>query len=202
MHLKWYQKLHGMWHEIGQVSSFRATARPIYAKTWLKHTERGTQHRNNGRPSPVCDPFRPNRKYSLFRVSIIFSYSLVIHEGSLLQFPCRTWTGAPEDHLFFISLTTVPPRTSAIQQQSCSSQEIQPPTWPRIASLHLAGTLRLTSLPHGSALHLQITCKLLLCVRLGMSRDRHCGHDAAETQPGACTAVRVRKYHSVRKKIH
>ena len=25
------------------------------------------------------------------------------------------------------------------------------------------------------------TCKLLLCVRLGMSRDRRCGHHAAET---------------------
>ena len=45
--------------------------------------------------------------------------------------------------------TTVPPRTSAIQQQSCSSQEIQ-----RIASLHLAETLRPTALPHESALHL------------------------------------------------
>ena len=42
-----------------------------------------------------------------------------------------------------------PPRTSAIQQQSCSSQEIQ-----RIASLHLAETLRPTALPQGRALHL------------------------------------------------
>ena len=44
---------------------FRATARPIHAKTELKHTERGTQHCNNGRPTPVCDPYRPNRKDSL-----------------------------------------------------------------------------------------------------------------------------------------
>ena len=46
--------------------------------------------------------------------------------------------------------TAVPRRTSAfIQQQSCSSQEIQ-----RIASLDLAETLRPTALPHDSALHL------------------------------------------------
>ena len=73
-------------------SLFRATERPIHAKTELKHTERRTQHCNNGRPTPVCDPYRPNRK--------IQPYSLVIHEGSPPQFPCRTWTGAPEDHLF------------------------------------------------------------------------------------------------------
>ena len=33
--------------EIGQDSLFRATARPIHAKTELKHTERGTQHFSN-----------------------------------------------------------------------------------------------------------------------------------------------------------
>ena len=39
-----------------------------------------------------------------------------------------------------------------------------------------------------------------LCVRLGMSRDRRCGHLAAETTPHrSCTAVRVPKYHSSRK---
>ena len=87
-------------------SLFRATERPIHAKTELKHTERRTQHCNNGRPTPVCDPYRPNRK--------IQPYSLVIHEGSPPQFPCRTWTGAPEDHLFFIiSPTTAHPRTSS-----------------------------------------------------------------------------------------
>ena len=37
------------------------------------------------------------------------------------------------------------------------------------------------SAAHGSALHLYITCELLLCVRLGMSRDRRCGHHAAGT---------------------
>ena len=63
----------------------------------------------------------------------------------------------------------------------CSSQEIQPSMWLRIASLNLAEPLRPTALPHGSALHLSITCKLLLCVRLGMNRDRRCGHNAAET---------------------
>ena len=36
----------------------------------------------------------------------------------------------------------------------------------RIASLHLVETLRPTALPHDSALHLYITCKLLLSVRL------------------------------------
>ena len=41
----------------------------------------------------------------------------------------------------------------------------------RIASLHLAETLRPTALPHDSALHLYITCKLLLSVRLGISGD-------------------------------
>ena len=82
----------------GQPSLFRATAKPIHAKTELKHTERGTQHCNNGRPTTVCDPYRPNRKDSL--VSVSNSYSLVIHEGSPPQFPCKTSTGgAPEDHL-------------------------------------------------------------------------------------------------------
>ena len=84
----------------GQASLFRATAKPIHAKTEPKHTERGTQHCNNGRPTPVCDPYRPNRKDSL--VSVSNSCSLVIHEGSSPQFPCRTSTGgAPEDHFFF-----------------------------------------------------------------------------------------------------
>ena len=38
--------------------------------------------------------------------------------------------------------------------------------------------------------------KVLLCVRLGMSRDRRCGNHAAETPLRAYTAIRVRKYHS------
>ena len=41
-----------------------------------------------------------------------------------------------------------------VHQQSCSSQEIQPSAWLRIALLHLAETLRPTALPHDSALHL------------------------------------------------
>ena len=48
-------------------------AKPIHAKTELKHTEKGTQHNNNGRPTPVCDPYRPKRKDSL--VSVCDSYS-------------------------------------------------------------------------------------------------------------------------------
>ena len=75
----------------GQASLFCATAKPIHAKTELKHTEGGTHHCNNGRRTPVCDPYRPNRKDSL--VSVSNSYSLVIHEGSPPQFPCRTSTG-------------------------------------------------------------------------------------------------------------
>ena len=45
--------------------------------------------------------------------------------------------------------TAVPRRKSAIQQQSCTSQETQ-----RTPSLHLAETLRPTALPDDSALHL------------------------------------------------
>ena len=74
---------------------------------------------------------------------------------------------------------------------------MQPSTWLRISSLHLAETLRPTALPHGSAfraLHLYITSTLLLCVRFLLSRD-HCYEIyAAETQLQACTAVRVRNY--------
>ena len=69
----------------------------------------------------------------------------------------------------------------------CRTQETRP------------GALRTTALPHGSALHLQITCKLLLCVGLGMNRDRCCGLHAAEAPPYVCTAVRAPKGHPVRK---
>ena len=85
----------------GLLVSCYSTERPIHAKTELKQTERGTQHCKNGRPTPVCDPYRPSRKYSLVPVSNNYNYSLVIHEGSPPQFPCRTRTGAPEDHFFF-----------------------------------------------------------------------------------------------------
>ena len=71
-----------------------------------------------------------------------------------------------------------PPRELQLQQyhhvrrlySSRAAVQIQ-----RIASLHLAETLRPTALPRDGALHLYITCKLLLCVRLGISRDRRCG---------------------------
>ena len=62
----------------GQAYLFRATAKPIHTKTELKHTERGTQHCNNGRPTPVCDPYRPNRKYSLVSVSNCYSSSMKV----------------------------------------------------------------------------------------------------------------------------
>ena len=68
----------------------------------------------------------------------------------------------------------------------CRTQETRP------------GTLRSRALPHGSALHLQITCRLLLCVGLGMSRDRCCGHHAAETPLYDWSAVRVPNDHSLR----
>ena len=62
-----------------------------------------------------------------------------INTQTILQFPDKLiGKRAPT--------TVEPPRTSAIQQQSCSSHEIQ-----RIASLHLAETLRPTALPHDSA---------------------------------------------------
>ena len=114
------------------------------------------------------------RRRPHFRLVLLYGYEIKdffhghINTQTILKFPDKLiGRRAP---------TTVPARTSAIQQQSCSSQEIQ-----RIASLHLAETLRPTALPHGSVLHLYITSKLLLCVRLGMSRDRRCGHHAAET---------------------
>ena len=56
----------------GQASLFRATAKPIHAMTELK--QRGIQHCNNGRPSPVCDPYLPNREDSL---------ALVTHSSSM-----------------------------------------------------------------------------------------------------------------------
>ena len=49
----------------------------------------------------------------------------------------KSETGPKQLHTFFV----------AVQQQSCSSQETQPSTWLRIASLHLAETLRPTALP-------------------------------------------------------
>ena len=56
----------------------------------------------------------------------------------------------------------------------------------RIASLHVAETLRPTALPHDSALHLEITCKLLLSVRLGTSGDRRGGHHLGRRHSVLC----------------
>ena len=142
------------WYVLPYRTCLLVATRPINAKTQLKHTERETQHCNIVRPTTVCDPYQSSRKCSLVPVSTSYinSYSILFHEGSPPQFTCRSGTGAPEDNLFFISPTTLPPRTSAIQQQSCGSQEIQLSTWLRIASLHLAEPLRPTALPHGSVL--------------------------------------------------
>ena len=60
----------------------------------------------------------------------------------MLEFPNKLVAGS--DFAFCV----------AVQQENCSSAEIQPSTWLRIASLHLAKTLRPAALPHGSALHL------------------------------------------------
>ena len=68
---------------------------------------------------------------------------------------CNQYDLVDVDHdLPNISFFPTPLFFVAVQQHSCSSQEIQPSTWLRIASLHLAETLRPTALPHGSALHL------------------------------------------------
>ena len=80
-----------MWNEIGQASLFRAKERPIHATTELKHTERGTQHCNNGRPTPVCDPCRPNRKYSLTHSLSMKGPGLNFHAESELENPNTTF---------------------------------------------------------------------------------------------------------------
>ena len=86
-----YQELHGMWNEIGQASLFRAKERPIHATTELKHTERGTQHCNNGGPTPVCDPCRSNRKYSITHSSSMKGPSLKFHAERELEHPKITF---------------------------------------------------------------------------------------------------------------
>ena len=80
---------------------------PSMPKTELKHTERGTQHCNNGRPTPVCDPCRPNSKYSLTHSSSMKGPSLNFHAESELENPKTTF-------FFIISPTTaVRARTSS-----------------------------------------------------------------------------------------
>ena len=84
----------------GQASLFRATANPIHAKTEQKHTERGTQHCNNGRPTPVCDPYRPKRKDSL-----VSTHSSSM-KGPRLNFHLeRQLAGQPKTTFFFAKLS-------------------------------------------------------------------------------------------------
>ena len=84
----------------GQASLFRATAKPIHAKTELKHTERGTQHYSNGRPTPVCDPYRPNRKTPLL-LFLIVTHSPSM-KGPRLNFHAeRKLAGHPKTTFFF-----------------------------------------------------------------------------------------------------
>ena len=75
----------------GQASLFRATARPIHAKTELKHTKRGTQHCNNGRPTPVCDPYWPSLKYSVTHSSSMKGPRLNFHAERELEHPKTTF---------------------------------------------------------------------------------------------------------------
>ena len=89
-------------------------------------------------------PYARTPRYSMKRRFCLKAKNgLIINSQTIIKFPDKLigWR-AP-------TTTVVPSCTSAIQQQSCSSQEIQ-----RIASLHLAETLRPTALPHGSALHI------------------------------------------------
>ena len=80
-----------MWNEIGQASLFRAKERPIHATTELKHRKRGTQHCNNGGPTPVCDPCRPNRQYSITHSSSMKGPSLKFHAECELEHPKTTF---------------------------------------------------------------------------------------------------------------
>ena len=87
----------------GQASLFRATAKPIHAKTELKYTERGTQHCNNGRPTPVCYPYRPNRKDSL-----VYTHSPSM-KGPRLSFHAeRQLAGHPNTTFFFCKVEFYP----------------------------------------------------------------------------------------------
>ena len=65
---------------------------PSMPKTELKHTERGTQHCNNGRPTPVCDPYRPSLKYSVTHSSSMKGPRLNFHaERQLAGHPKTTF---------------------------------------------------------------------------------------------------------------
>ena len=54
---------------------------PSMPKTELKHTERGAQHCNNGRPTPVYDPYRPSLKYNVTHSSSMKGPRLNFHAG-------------------------------------------------------------------------------------------------------------------------
>ena len=60
-------------------------------KMELKHTERGTQHCNNGRPTPVCDPYRPSLKYSVTHSSSMKGPRLNFHAERELAHPKTTF---------------------------------------------------------------------------------------------------------------
>ena len=92
----------------------------------LKNTERGTQLCNNGRPTPVCDPYRPHRKYSLVHSSSMKGRRLNFHAERELAHPKTTFFSSflqfqPFKRLysqltffkFLLKKTTVPPRTSS-----------------------------------------------------------------------------------------
>ena len=64
---------------------------PSMPKTELKHTERGTQHCNNGRPTPVCDPYRPSLKYSVTHSSSMKGPRLNFHAERELAHPKTTF---------------------------------------------------------------------------------------------------------------
>ena len=63
---------------------------PSMPKTELKHTERGTQHCNNGRPTPVCDLYRPSLKYSVSHSSSMKGPRLNFHAERELAHPNAT----------------------------------------------------------------------------------------------------------------
>ena len=64
---------------------------PSMPKTELKHTERRTQHCNNGRPTPVCDPYRPSLKYSVTHSSSMKGPRLNFHAERELAHPNNTF---------------------------------------------------------------------------------------------------------------
>ena len=64
---------------------------PSMPKTELKHSERGTQHCNNGRPTPVCDPYRPSLKYSVTHSSSMKGPRLNFHAERELAHPKTTF---------------------------------------------------------------------------------------------------------------